>query len=122
MSEGLVEKFRKSITNLGFQTLDIYRKIFFVLMFGTSSFINLLIRPRISLLYQNAGLPLATETIYISYLAMIGMLIFAFIPLKKTATEFFKYFVTSLALGLVLMFLAMSSVIIPIYTLISILK
>lgn len=122
MSEGLVEKFRKSITNLGFQTLDIYRKIFFVLMFGTSLFINLLIRPRISLLYQNAGLPLATETIYISYLAMIGMLIFAFIPLKKTATEFFKYFVTSLALGLVLMFLAMSSVIIPIYTLISILK
>ncbi len=122
MSEGIAEKFRKFITNLSFQVVDLYRKIFFILLFGVSLFVNLLLRARVSLLYQDAGMPFSTESIYISYAAMIGMLVLAFIPLKKTPAEFFKYLITFAALGFLLSFLSMSSIIVPIYTLISTLK
>lgn len=118
----MANKFADSINKLGYNTLDLWRKVFFIFLSGFSLFINLLLRPRILLLYKDSGVNFSSETIYISYIAIVVMLILAFVPLKKDTVELFKNFIISIVLGLVLLFLAMSSVIVPIYTLLSTLQ
>ena len=118
----MANKFANSINKLGYNTLDVWRKVFFIFLSGFSLFVNLLVRPSILLLYKDAGVSLSSETVYISYIAIVVMVILAFIPLKKDSVELFKNFILSLVYGLVLLFLAMSSVIVPIYTLLSTLQ
>ena len=115
-------KLTKSIAGFSIHTIDVLRKIFFIISSGISLFFNLLVRPRIQLLYKDAGVPLSSEYLYISYIAIIGLPAFAFIPLKKTPGELVTQLVVFVVLGLVLIGLALTSVIMPIYTLTSLLK
>lgn len=117
-----MKKLTKLIAGFSIHSIDVFRKIFFIISSGISLFFNLLVRPRIQILYKDAGVPLSSEYLYVSYIAIIGLLVFAFIPLKKTPEEFVKQLVVFVVLGLVLIGLALTSVIMPIYTLTSILQ
>ena len=108
------------INKLGFYAVDVWRKVFFLLMGGTSLVVNMLISPRVVLLYKDAGIPFQSLNYYISYIAIAVLFILAFVPMKKDPSSLSKSFITFIILGAVLFIVSLISIVSSVYTLTSV--
>ena len=98
------------------KTLDIYRRIVFLGGFVVSLTIHMNVYPKVVSLSTDLGIRPPVLLSMISYAAMTAMLVLGIIPLKKFGTKSKNQLVIGLSLlFMVLMTLAVSAIIVPIY-------